>query len=141
MERKNSDKANKKFKSGIDCTIWAIIILVFSFLIILIWGTNFHDTCGNVSVSFSVFKSVLSITQIIVPLALLIKGLFSIINLTYHRIIKKDDINIKELKRKAVIFISLAILIFLAFIFCKVILGLITQKENGNNFAQCWCGK
>ena len=128
-ERKTSDKANKKYKSGVYYVILSFIMLVFSYIIIIVGGNNFHDSCRNLSPALSVFHSNLRIIQIFVPLILLIKGLIT--GLTKNK---------KELKKKIVMYISLAILIFFAFTLCDAILGLITQSGNDGNWAQCWCG-
>jgi len=135
-ERKIIDKSQKRFKRGIDCTIWSFIILVFSCLIIIIGKGIFHDPCGNKSVSFSVFEAMLRINQIFVPLALLIKGFSSIIILICHR---TNSVNKKDIKKKIIIYIVSAVLIFLLLTLFDAILGLVTNGSNDGNWAQCWC--
>ena len=127
----------KDKKSKRKCRIGIISLLLFTsliFLFSLIISNVNTGSCTGYGPIISLVRNVSKIIQIIVPLVYIVKSIV----LCFKFLFSKNNLNREELKRKIIISISIAFLIFIIITITTACIQFPSHEEEVV-WNSCWC--
>ena len=132
---KKDDKSKKEFKKGIISSAFFIVMSVILLIILSKSSSILKDPCDNTSPLYSVIKSLINCARVLIPLGFLILSLIKII----ESVLKTDKETKRNLRKEAIRYILIAILIFVIITIFEVIMGAVVELPNDSPWKNCWC--